>query len=122
MTSDRNAETIFFSTREFRHDSPWFSGHFPDNPVLPGIAQLSVVLDTIRQSIDPKLSVQGFKKVKFRQIIHPDDRLEIQAVRNRLEPDAYTFVIQVKGETACQGIITLRSKSIISTERDKNED
>jgi 3-hydroxymyristoyl/3-hydroxydecanoyl-(acyl carrier protein) dehydratase len=122
MTSDRKPEIIFFSTREFHHDSPWFSGHFPDYPVLPGIAQLSVVLDTIRQSIDQKLFIQGFKKVKFRQIIHPNDRLEIQAVRNRLEPDEYSFVIRVKEETACQGIITFRSKSIISTEREKNED
>jgi hypothetical protein len=29
--------------------SPWFSGHFPDEPILPGIAILSMVSEVIRQ-------------------------------------------------------------------------
>jgi len=29
-------------------DSPWFDGHFPENPILPGIAQLEMAIDAIR--------------------------------------------------------------------------
>ena len=122
MTRDQVSKHMLFTTKEFRHDSFWFSGHFPDNPVLPGIAQLSTVFDLIRQSTDGKVSIKEIKRVKFKQIINPNDPLEIQAVRNQLEPDTYSFVIRVKEETACQGIIILRRKAMITAEGEKNED
>jgi 3-hydroxyacyl-[acyl-carrier-protein] dehydratase len=121
MTGTQMSQDVFFSTREFSRDSLWFSGHFPDNPILPGIAQLSIVLDMIQQTTTEKLSIQEFKRVKFKQIIRPDDPLEIQAVRSQKEPDTYSFTIQIRGETACQGIMTLKSKSIISAEGEKND-
>ncbi len=31
-------------------DSPWFCGHFPGEPILPGVAQLGMVIDAIRQA------------------------------------------------------------------------
>lgn len=121
MTGTYMSENTFFSTREFSRDSLWFSGHFPDNPILPGIAQLSIIFDMIQQTTTEKLSIKEFKRVKFKQIIKPDDLLEIQAVRNQKEPDTYSFMIQVRGETACQGVMTLKSKSIISAEGEKND-
>ncbi len=121
MTDTHMLENTFFSTREFSRDSLWFSGHFPDNPILPGIAQLSIVLDMIQQAFTTKISIQEFKRVKFKQIIKPDDLLEIQAVRSEKERDTYSFMIQVRGETACQGIMTLKSKSIITAEEEKND-
>jgi len=121
MTDTHMTQNSFFSTREFRRDSLWFSGHFPDNPILPGIAQLSVVLDMIQQAATTKISIKEFKRVKFKQIIKPDDLLEIQAVRSETEPDTYSFMIQVRGETACQGVMILKSKSIISAEGEKND-
>ncbi|RPJ79942.1 MAG: hypothetical protein EHJ94_07435 [Deltaproteobacteria bacterium] len=121
MTDTHMSQNTFFSTRKFNRDSLWFSGHFPGNPILPGIAQLSIVLDMIQQASSEKLSIKEFKRVKFRQLIKPDDLLEIQAVRSQKEPDTYSFMIQVRGETACQGVMTLKSKSIISIEGEKND-
>ena len=121
MTVDSTSQNTLSATMAFHHDSPWFAGHFPDHPILPGIAQLSVVWDLICRSTKEKLCVKEFKRVKFRQIIHPQDQLEIQAVPSRTEPDTYSFTIKAKGETACQGVITVRSKSTIFTEGKKNE-
>ena len=30
--------------------SPWFSGHFTNNPILPGIAQLNMIVEVIALS------------------------------------------------------------------------
>ncbi|MBA4368904.1 MAG: hypothetical protein C0403_14850 [Desulfobacterium sp.] len=121
MTETRVSQNVFLSTREFNQDSLWFSGHFPDNPILPGIAQLSIVLDMIQQTTTKKLFIKEFKRVKFKQLIKPNDPLEIQADQSQKEPDTYSFMIKVRGETACQGIMTLKSKSIISIEGEKND-
>ena len=29
-------------------DSPWFSGHFPDDPILPGIAQIAMAFEAAK--------------------------------------------------------------------------
>ena len=49
--------------------SPWFAGHFPDNPILPGIAQLKMVADIIGASRKDGLRITGLSRVKFRKIV-----------------------------------------------------
>ena len=46
-------------------DSPWFSGHFPGEPILPGIAQLGMVFDAINQSSDQNLKISSVSRVRF---------------------------------------------------------
>ena len=107
----RSASGDISSIRTFDRESAWFSGHFPDYPVLPGIAQLAAVADMIQEKTGETVQVAALKRVKFKQIIHPDDTLDIQATRNPDQPDTYSFFIRVKNEIACQGIMTLRRKS-----------
>ena len=94
----------------FHHDSPWFSGHFPDNPILPGIAQLSIVFEAVRNAAKNELKILGFKRVKFKQIIKPDDKLEIKAIQDERDASTYSFTISVKGEIACSGIMITKSE------------
>jgi len=94
----------------FHHDSPWFSGHFPDNPILPGIAQLSTVFEAVRNAAKNKLKILEFKRVKFKQVIQPDDKLEIKASRGERDASTYSFTISVKGEVACSGIMVTKNE------------
>ncbi len=94
----------------FHHDSPWFSGHFPDNPILPGIAQLSIVFEAVRNAAKNELQIFEFKRVKFKLIIKPDDKLEIKAIQDEKDDSTYSFMISVKGEVACSGIMITKSK------------
>lgn len=61
-----------------------FQGHFPGDPVLPGIAQLlDLVLDRVH-SLWPELGQpRRVTRLKFRQKLVPGDELEV-----RLERDA----------------------------------
>ncbi|RLC09454.1 MAG: hypothetical protein DRI57_22105 [Deltaproteobacteria bacterium] len=92
-------------------DSPWFSGHFPGEPILPGIAQLSMVFDAIRHFGDTDLKIFRVKKVRFKQIIRPDDRLKIIAVPRKGDAITYSFKIQVREEVACSGMLIVGQKS-----------
>jgi len=88
-------------------DSPWFSGHFPADPILPGIAQLEMAFEAIKGLRRKGLRIAGVKKVRFKQVIRPDDKLNIIAAKKKGDPSAYTFRIMVNGELACSGIITV---------------
>ncbi len=83
-------------------NSPWFSGHFPNNPVLPGIAQLKMVVDLITKSTAGSLRLTGVSRVKFRKIVRPGEQLDIQVAPGNIE-NHYTFNITSGNEDVCSG-------------------
>lgn len=88
------------------NDSPWFSGHFPDNPILPGIAQLNMVTDIIALSRQESLYLKHLNRVKFKKIVRPGEQLEIHAVASNTS-GLYTFRITHESQDVCSGMITL---------------
>lgn len=81
---------------------PWFSGHFPENPVLPGIAQLKMVADLIASSRDGKVSLAGLSRIKFRKLVRPGQRLNI-LVSGGDSNHCYVFKITSGDEDVCSG-------------------
>lgn len=82
-------------------NSSWFSGHFPNNPILPGIAQLKMVADLITRPERGNLSMTGLSRVKFRKLVKPGDRLDIQVTCE--SEDHYMFKITSGNEDVCSG-------------------
>ena len=86
-------------------DSPWFDGHFPENPTLPGIAQLEMAVDAIRLMGKRNLSVTGFRKVRFKRVIRPGEKLKVIATPRKSQEGSYAFRILVEDELACNGVL-----------------
>ncbi|MDQ1336437.1 MAG: 3-hydroxyacyl-[acyl-carrier-protein] dehydratase [Thermodesulfobacteriota bacterium] len=94
-------------------DSPWFSGHFPGNPILPGIAQLGMVLDAIQEFGHRECRVSEIKKVRFKQMIRPNDAITIMATCRGQSPTSYSFRVMVKGQVACTGLLIAEESSVL---------
>jgi 3-hydroxyacyl-[acyl-carrier-protein] dehydratase len=90
-------------------DSPWFDGHFPGEPVLPGVAQIGLVFDAICQARNQDLKISSVRRVRFKRMIRPDDQLRILAVPLNREIGAYSFRILIQEEAVCSGIITVEN-------------
>lgn len=56
-------------------DIHWFAGHFPDAPVLPGVAQLDWAVHFSRQYFTPLQQLQAVEVLKFQQMIRPGQQL-----------------------------------------------
>jgi len=102
----QSSDNEIFADVRVGPDSGWFSGHFPGKPILPGIAQLAMVSDAIRQAEGKDLSISSIKKIRFRQPVKPDDELKI--VVTPVRGEIYSFCIRLKGETACSGTISMK--------------
>ncbi len=102
--SDSQKMTADISMEE---DSPWFSGHFPDNPALPGIAQLSMILALIEKGKQQAIHPLAIKRTKFMRIVRPGDRLGLFARPLNEDPDTYEFEIKVNDGLSCKGIIRI---------------
>lgn len=90
---------------EIGPDSPWFSGHFPGDPILPGIAQLGIIFEAIEQSSNQKLVVSGFSRVKFNQGIRSQDQLRVVITPVEKNAGSYSFRLMAEEELACRGMI-----------------
>jgi 3-hydroxymyristoyl/3-hydroxydecanoyl-(acyl carrier protein) dehydratase len=105
-------------------DSPWFDGHFPGDPILPGVAQIAMVFDAIRKAYNRELKLSGVRRVRFKGIIRPDDRLNIIAAPLKQETGSYSFRILIQDETVCSGVMAVENqkefKTSIPEEEEKN--
>lgn len=94
-------------------ESQWFSGHFPGKPILPGIAQLAMVRETISRGINKAgdrsrwVSCQ-FSRIKFKKMIMPGERLRILASPKK-NVDTYAFRITVENTIVCSGNLKLKN-------------
>ncbi|MEK6534188.1 MAG: FabA/FabZ family ACP-dehydratase [Thermodesulfobacteriota bacterium] len=110
MTGD--AERVVASAR-FPNDSGWFSGHFPDNPIVPGVALIALVAEAVGErgrSEGRSLAITGVRRVRFRLPVRPDDEVTLEAIRMpKKERTAYVFNVYLAGENACSGVLTAES-------------
>lgn len=83
-------------------NSPWFSGHFPGDPILPGIAQLKMIADLVVKSETGGLCMTGLSRVKFRKIVRPGDVLDIKVTQSD-KKGQYIFKITSRDEDVCSG-------------------
>jgi len=60
-----------------RPDSPWFAGHFPGQPVLPGVVQVDwAIMLAADLGVDLK-KFAGIPRVKFSSLVLPNCRLRL---------------------------------------------
>ena len=99
-------------------NEPFFSGHFPDNPLMPGV----LIVESVAQSCGlfivksfPELSdgnalLVGINKTKFMREVRPGDILEIESRLSKRLGDIFVF----KGKVFVENEIATETEIIIS--------
>ena len=79
---------------------PYFQGHFPTLPVMPGVliveamAQTAAVLvaSTLGRDVEGKLVYfMSIDKARFRKPVGPGDMLHVQVIKNRQRGNVWRF-------------------------------
>ena len=69
---------------EVPENSVWFNGHFPGEPILPGIALLSAVYEAVLKDASRRgepLRISGLKRVRFTGPVRPGEKLSLVLAR-----------------------------------------
>lgn len=64
-----------------------FDGHFPDNPVTPGVVQLHIVKEILESHYKRDLGLKTISKCKFLSILNPDNTPSITIIIDLLLVD-----------------------------------
>lgn len=93
-------------------DSSWFSGHFPGEPILPGIALVHLVKQVIargRQKKREKLQFYALRRIRFTQPVRPGDSLSVNInAEDAGEEILFHFKVVCKGNIVSSGMIAAR--------------
>lgn len=91
-------------------DSPWYAGHFPGDPILPGIAVLALVAEAItaaERDEGRRVVFTSLSRVRFRLPVRPGDRMEIRITRQERRGGwGYPFTVTLAEEPVCTGVFT----------------
>jgi UDP-3-O-[3-hydroxymyristoyl] N-acetylglucosamine deacetylase/3-hydroxyacyl-[acyl-carrier-protein] dehydratase len=78
-------DTSITAIKNVTINEPYFTGHFPGNPVMPGVLQIESMAQAAGLLMLRKISSEGkvalfmsAEKVKFRRAVIPGDQLEIK--------------------------------------------
>lgn len=91
----------------------FFNGHFPGNPIMPGVlqvealAQSGVILmkkNLIKEGEDMLVVFSAITKCKFRRPVVPGDRLDMNVELGEIRRNFVTMIAKasVDGQTTCE--------------------
>jgi 3-hydroxyacyl-[acyl-carrier-protein] dehydratase len=92
-------------------DAFFFAGHFPGNPILPGViivealAQTGALIALSEEGVAGKLALfAGIGDARFRRVVRPGETLDMETVitRRRGPLGSGRGVASVDGERACE--------------------
>jgi len=78
-------------------DLAYFSGHFPQAPVLPGVVQMEWALKLGQQLMDLPEKFAGMEVLKFQQLVRPGDEVQLHL---RFDPVRSKLYFAYRNETA----------------------
>lgn len=85
-------------------DHPSLPGHFPGNPIVPGVLLLDEVLRTAEDWLGRAIHVRGAPQVKFVQPLRPQESARIQLA---LDSATLKFTVQKESVVIAQGVMQL---------------
>jgi beta-hydroxyacyl-ACP dehydratase FabZ len=92
-------------------NEPFFQGHFPGMPIMPGVLQLEAMAQTAGILVNRVAKVSGvipyfmtIDKAKFRKLIKPGDqmRIEVELTNARLKSARFSARVLVDGALASE--------------------
>lgn len=92
---------------------PALAGHFPGNPVVPGVVLLEEVFRAAA-AVFGEIELTGFPAVKFLALLRPDEPFAVRLSPDTLDPGQdsaeVSFVCTCGGRTISRGRMAVRRR------------
>ena len=107
---ENTAENKYLAEIHINAEHEVFKGHFPDNPIMPGVCMMQIIKELTEQITENTLFMKSLSNVKFMALINPFKNPDL-----RLELDITTTdadLIKVRNVTYFEETVALKLGSL----------
>ena len=104
-SSEKTENGNFIANIKLNKDHDIFNGHFPGNPVTPGVCMMQIVKELTEDFTGKKLFLRSASNVKFMAIINPFETPELKMQLDIKEEESN---VKVKNTTSFGETIALK--------------
>jgi len=90
-----NSNGIIEATIKINSSHKIFDGHFPENPITPGVVQIQLIKEILEIELTKKWKLQSIGRCKFMAILNPNKDSEIViTIKHKIEEGVLTISTQ----------------------------
>lgn len=82
-----------------------FKGHFPGNPVMPGVCMIQIIKELTEEATEKNLFLTVSSNIKFMAIINPENNPDLELSINIVEENGE---VKVKNVTSFEDTVALK--------------
>lgn len=86
-----------------------FKGHFPSQPVVPGVCMMQMVKEVLENHLDKKLQLAKADNIKFLSFIDPEQHGQIGL---EIKMNVVDEVVKIDAQLVNEGAIFLKFKGV----------
>lgn len=110
LSEEKTADSKYSITILVNEKHEIFKGHFPGNPIMPGVCMIQIIKELTEKITESTLMIQTLANVKFMALINPEKNPEL-----RLELDITTTednLVKVKNTTYFNETVALKLSNV----------
>lgn len=89
-----------------------YAGHFPQQPVVPGVCMLQIIKECMESICQTTLQYKQIASCKFLSAINPKETPELRFLFSIRENDENTFRVHVEGTSSKSVCIKLKAQLV----------
>jgi 3-hydroxyacyl-[acyl-carrier-protein] dehydratase len=93
-----NTDKSILSSIQLNASHQIFKGHFPDNPVTPGVVQLQIIKEILEKALGKECLLKEVGRCKFMAVLNPNEHPEI-LIKIDYQLDAQTLKVSAMGSS-----------------------
>ena len=101
----KQEEKTVTASVKLNKDHQVFLGHFPGNPIMPGVCMIQMIKELTEKAIGKELFLAMASNVKFMAIINPEKNDTLQLLLDISENEG---LIKVKNTTSFENTLALK--------------
>jgi len=105
ITSFEKEDSILNASIHLNKKHAIFNGHFPDNPVMPGVCMIQIIKELTEQALNVELFMEKSSNIKFMLLINPEINTDLTL---ELEITKEDTTVKVKNVTKFEDTLALK--------------
>lgn len=103
---------VWFAVTELNPEHPLYQGHFPKQPVVPGVCMLHLIKEVTEGIREQSLQYSQISSAKFLSAIHPGETPRLEFTIYLKETADQPLQIQAEGKAGENCFIKLKAQLI----------